>query len=227
MARGLRPPAAGQAAATPATPEPLSGPAPALPCGPGCPSRPRVPQITGWKWPAGWIWYLRGYRIHPGGPIHPDNPAPAAPGSTPRARPARPAPRDPRTARRGRALLARNGTLPGRASREQRSLNRRPERVGLTRGKGAMVPEGVAVGSEALGWLRGTRSAWPEAPVGPGPPRWWPGPAMGGRKAARRNEAAPLTLGLLALTITALPDYPHRCPYILRIVSANILADLS
>jgi alpha-galactosidase len=36
-----------------------------------------------------------------------------------------------------------------------------------------------------------------------------------------------LTLGSLALTITALPDYPHRCLYILRIVSANILANLS
>jgi len=33
-----------------------------------------------------------------------------------------------------------------------------------------------------------------------------------------------LTLGLLALTIRALPDYPHRCHYALRIVSVNILA---
>ena len=49
--------------------------------GPWCPSRPGARQITGWKWPAGWIRAPRGYPIHPEGPIHPDNPAPAAPGT--------------------------------------------------------------------------------------------------------------------------------------------------
>jgi hypothetical protein len=120
------PPAAGEAAAAPATPELLSSrlllsPAAPVPLAPRYPSRPGARQATGWKWPAGRIWAPGGYPVLPAGPVLPDNPAPAAPGGTPRARPARPAPRDPRT--------------PGGDARSQRETALCPEDAVLSKSR--------------------------------------------------------------------------------------------